>query len=249
MKKITFSLIFAIATGFVLYSQTPGKLDVSVSTSSTGGNYAPRNILAIWIENEEGSFIKTLLAYADKRKTHLNIWQASTAAAGSEYNVVDAITGATKSSHATRTCSWNGFDYKGSAVPDGNYFLKMELTDKNSTGNSASFLFAKADSASIQSPSDNPSFSSVSLSWTPSSTVNITENRNIGGYLVYPNPGRGFYTVTGENIRKVEIRTIKGEIIYKSNTPEIDISENKNGIYLLYIFSNEKTIIKKIIKN
>ncbi len=142
MKRFVLIMFIAI-TGIQLSAQTTGKLDVSVTTSSTGGNYAPRNIVAIWIEDESGNFVKTLLAYAEKRIQHLNTWEKATNAKGSMYNRTDAITGATKSSHGTRTCSWNGTDYNKNLVADGKYFVCMELTDKNSTGNFSKFEFTK----------------------------------------------------------------------------------------------------------
>lgn len=76
----------------LLNAQTCGTLSVSVATSSSGGNYAPRNILGIRIEDNSGKFVKTLLAYANTRKTHLNTWEASTTTAGSVFNSVVDIT-------------------------------------------------------------------------------------------------------------------------------------------------------------
>lgn len=143
-----------------------GLLTVSVTTSSTGGNYAPRNILAIWIEDNSGKFVKTLLAYANTRKTHLNTWEASTTTSGSAFNVVDAITGATQSSHGNHTCTWYGADYTGKVVSDGVYKVRMELTDKNSSGNAASFSFTKGPNTQKLTPANGPSFSSVSINWT-----------------------------------------------------------------------------------
>jgi len=174
MRKTILSFFIVLQTVIILNAQTPGKLSVTVTTSEAGGKYKPRNVIAIWIENEQGNFIKTLLVYANKRKTHLNNWQASTAAVGSEYNKVDAISGATKSSHTTRDCSWDGTDHTGSIVADGKYYVRMELTDKNSTGNNSSFLFTKGTNPDEQNPSNESSFSSVSINWTPATITEIT---------------------------------------------------------------------------
>ena len=119
MRRRLSVIFFVCLFSSLLSAQTNGTLSVSVTTSSTGGSYAPRNILAIWIEDNSGKFVKTLLAYADKRKQHLNTWETSTTTAGSVYNSIDAITGATQSSHGTRVCSWNGTDYNKNAVADG----------------------------------------------------------------------------------------------------------------------------------
>jgi hypothetical protein len=135
MKKSILTSVIILLTVSWINAQTDGVLNVTATTSSAGGNYAPKNIVAIWIEDDQGNFVKTLLAYAQNRKTHLNTWEASTTAAGSPFNTVDAITGATKTSHGTRTCSWNATDINGAIMPDGTYKVWFELTDKNSTGN------------------------------------------------------------------------------------------------------------------
>ncbi|MBK7407075.1 MAG: DUF2271 domain-containing protein [Saprospirales bacterium] len=139
MKKTILPLLLLFLFAGALFSQTSGELSVTATTSATPGNFAPKNIVAIWIEDEAGNFVKTLLAYAQQRKTHLNTWQASTGAAGSEFNVVDAVTGATRTSHGTRSCTWNATHFSGNLVDDGTYKVWMELTDKNGTGNFSSF--------------------------------------------------------------------------------------------------------------
>lgn len=142
--------------------KTSGTLSVSTLTSSAGGNYAPRNIVAIWVESSSGTYVKTLLAYANTYKRYLTNW-----ASNSGYNTTDAVTGATVNSHATRTCSWNGTDKNGNVVGDGTYKICMELTDKDATGNYHEFTFTKGTSAVTFSPSNVSSFSNISIKWTP----------------------------------------------------------------------------------
>ena len=144
-------------------------LSVTVDTSEAGGGYAPDHVLAIWIEDSNGDFVRTLLAYAANRRTHLNRWQASSKAAGVEYSNVDGISGATKSSHKTRSATWDAQDFLGAVVPDGDYRVCMELTDKNSSGNSQCIDFAKSASSQTLSPADASSFDNVSITWTPES--------------------------------------------------------------------------------
>jgi len=38
---------------------TNGNLSVTVTTSSAGGEYTPRNVVAIWVEDNNGVFVKT----------------------------------------------------------------------------------------------------------------------------------------------------------------------------------------------
>ena len=231
-----------------LSAQTDGDLNVSTFTSETGANYAPRNIVAIWIENENGGFVKTLLAYAQNRKTHLNTWQASTAAAGTEYNTVDAITGATRTSHNTRSCMWNATDYNGNMVADGTYYLWMELTDKNNTGNFSSFAFTKGDTEEIQTPANVPSFGSISIHWQPSG-VGIAEQEVENPYTITNNPGMGQYRIQGSDFDELEIRSMNGELLYQGNSKNIDISSYEKGMYMLIIKKEDQKYTKKLIKN
>jgi hypothetical protein len=230
------------------FAQTNGTLAVSVITSSTGGNYAPRNVVAIWIEDNSGKFVKTLLAYAHTRKTHLNTWEASTTASGSAFNVTDAISGATQNSHGTLACQWNSKDYTGKLMADGDYKVRMELTDKNGTGNVASFTFTKGPNAQKLSPANVPSFSSISLNWTTSVTGNNPELTTSNTFIVYPNPGSGQFTVIGENIIGLEVKDLSGKTICKSKTPIIDLTDKPKGIYLVSIWTGKETVVRKIIK-
>jgi len=232
----------------VSQAQTKGTLSVSVKTSSTGGNYSPRNILAIWVEDSSGKFVKTLLAYAEKRKTHLNTWEASTNASGSMYNAVDAITGATQSSHATRTCSWDGTDYNKKIVPDGDYKIRMELTDKNATGNTASYTFTKSTQAQLLTPKDVPSFSAVSLSWSGTSTA-IEPEQQENTVEIYPNPGHGRFTIKAEQLISLKVTDIAGRVICTSLFPYFDLSNEPRGIYFVTVKTSHETVVKKIIRN
>ena len=137
-------------------------LIVSVVTSTAGGNYSPRNIVAIWVEDSSGKFVKSLTVYADQRKNDLTNWDAS-----SGLNTTDAVTGATRTNYGTINASWNGTNTAGAVVADGSYTLCMELTDKGTTGNYAEFTFSKGSTVVAQTPANKPSFSSVSIKWMP----------------------------------------------------------------------------------
>lgn len=248
MKKIITLLLLSLFASFGLFAQTYGELTVSATTSEAGGNYNPRNVVAIWVENDNGEFVKTLMAYAQNRKTHLNTWQASTGAVGSEYNTTDAITGATRNSHATRSCTWNGVDYNGDLMPDGTYSVWMELTDKNNTGNYSSFTFTKGMAADTQEPADVSSFGNISIHWQPSGVgITLIEKQNL--YSVSDNPGNGFYKIQGAHFDEITITTMSGKLIYKGQSPNIDLSNERNGMYLLTITSNNQKSVKKLIKN
>jgi len=247
LKKLSILYLACLFTCLV-NAQTTGTLTVTVTTSSTGGEYAPRNVLAIWIEDSSGDFVKTLLAYANARRTHLNTWEASTTEAGSAFNTTDAVTGATQSSHGTRTCQWNGTNYSGTLVPDGEYNVRMELTDKNETGNTASFTITKGPTEQTLNPADVPSFSSISLVWDPLATgvdPNVTQSNT---FVVYPNPGTGKFTVLGEGIIGLEVKDLTGKTVVTSTTPIVDLTDQPNGAYLISIQTAKETVVEKIMK-
>lgn len=247
MKKASFLLVLFTFFASILFAQTDGTLSVSTTTSSTGGNYAPKNIVAIWVEDNQGNFVKTLLAYAQTRKQHLNIWEASTTAAGSPYNTTDAISGATRTSHATRTCSWNGTDVNGILVADGTYRLRMELTDKNGTGNYSTFTFTKGTNPDNQTPANVPSFSSISINWEPVAT-GINDPDLAKKYMVIPNPTSGKFQVQGENILKVEVLNQAGAEMTTGSSLSIDITNQPEGIYFVKITTDKGIISKKLLK-
>jgi hypothetical protein len=166
--SLSFLLILAIFASCSSGSSTPAPvtattgLFVSVATSTAGGNYTPRNVVAIWVENSAGTFVKTLTVYAQAREYDLTHWSASSGG-----NKVDAITGATQNSFGTIKANWNGTDTSGKVVADGTYKVCMELTDKSSTGNFSSFQFTKGTATATLTPANVQSFSSISLKWIP----------------------------------------------------------------------------------
>jgi hypothetical protein len=249
-RRYTLILLLSFFCLAQLQAQTSGRLTVTVTTGPVGGPYAPRNILAIWIEDSSGKFVKTLLAYANTRKTHLNTWEASTTAVSSTFNVVDATTGATQSSHGTRTCQWNGTDYSGKQVPDGDYKVRMELTDQNATGNTASFTFTKGPTARKLTPTDVlPSFSVITLDWTGAATATNPVLSQSNTIVVYPNPGSGLFTVLADNIVYVEVSSISGKVICNGISPIFDISAQPIGIYFVRVKTDQETVVRKIIRN
>lgn len=247
MKNFILPLLVVFAM-FQLSAQTNGKLDVSVVTSSAGGNYAPRNIIAIWIEDSSGNFVKTLLAYADKRIQHLNTWEKSTSSKNIMYNRTDAITGATQSNHSTRNCTWDGTDYNKKLVSDGTYFVCMELTDKNSTGNYSKFEFAKGADNSV-TPVNVASFSSVKISWKAAQTVDVEEIKVHENIQVFPNPTKNMININGGEIIDLEILNLSGAVVFNSSdATKIDMGDFKSGIYLLRIKTKSGLVVKKLIK-
>jgi hypothetical protein len=245
-------LAVLLLTMFVISSasaQSAGTLNVTTTTKAAGGNYAPRNIVAIWVEDGSGKFVKTLTAYAKSRITHLNTWEASTTTAGSAFNKVDAITGATRTSHGTLTTSWNGTDYKGNQVADGTYKLRLELTDKNSTGNQASFSFNKSGVLQELTLADVPSFTKTSIQWKPNTTTGLMEMNQPKEFAIKYDASSGQLLVSGVSVKKIEIHNLAGQLVLKNSSAVTNLNNLQNGVYLVVVKTDAKVYCQKIMKN
>lgn len=244
MKFNIIILLLLISVGF-MSAQTQGTLTVRATTSNAGGEYAPSNIVAVWVVNSNGQFVKTLLRYANTRIQYLTNWNAST----STRNVVDAITGSTQNSHGIRTSTWNGRNVSGAVVADGVYTVKMELTDKNSTGNVGTFTFTKGPATQTLTPANVPSFSSISISWVPSTPTDLPNVELSELYSIYPNPTNSTIFVSGPEIQEIEIYTISGKSLLKTKLQSINLSTIPKGNYLVKVYTEKGEFIKKLTKN
>ncbi len=139
-----------------------GDLSVAFTTVTFDGKYAPRNVVAVWVTDEQGTFVKTLGVFATKRVKYLVTWLAA-----SEGNAVDAVTGATFGAHAARKVSWDSTGVDGSVVPDGNYRVHIEFTEQNKLGRFTSIPFAKGPLPVDLSPPDQPNFEDVHVVYAP----------------------------------------------------------------------------------
>lgn len=143
-------------------------LQITLTASQTAGQvYAPSHVLAVWIQNQGGAFVKTIGRYAEVRKSSLVAW---TQAAGG--NDVDAVSGATRTSYAAPvTVTWNLLDRQDAIIPDGTYTVRMEVADQNSTtagqNNQGTFTFVKGAQPQMQMGLSNGGFTNVSIAFTP----------------------------------------------------------------------------------
>lgn len=155
--------------GTVDLRAVPGQcsLAITVTTTSAGGRYSPRNIGAIWVSDGQDRFIKTLAVWAEKRAKYLQRWNAATAAAGMSGNRVDAISSATKSSHGVRSASWNCADSSSRPVSDGSYKVCFELTDYDGPGPYNCVSVTKGPAPFSVTPPDSPSFTARKLELVP----------------------------------------------------------------------------------
>lgn len=112
------------------------------TTTQTGGNYQPKNIVAVWLEESNGTFVKTIGRWADVRKQHLVAWNLAAGA-----NDVDSISGATRLDHAVVLTA----NYGVGGLADGAYNIRVEVGDRNNPQNGenhyATFAFTKNGTA------------------------------------------------------------------------------------------------------
>ena len=83
---------------------------------------------------------------------------------------------------------------------------------------------------------------------TSNGVIDIQQNSNV---LIYPNPSKGIFTVSGNGIKQIEIFDISGKFIYKKDTSEpslsIDLRAYKKGLYFVKIATVSETSIKKLL--
>jgi len=171
MTKTCLSLVFFVL--IVSAGLHPGvasaqeMLTVTFDTTAAGGRYAPKHVVAVWIETTGGAFVKTIGRWANSRARYLLDWTASSG--GSSVDM-DAISGATIATHtAPLMVTWDLRNRAGMVVPDATYVIRMELADQNSTStsqnNEGTFMFVKNGVASMQTTSGG-GFNNVVIVYT-----------------------------------------------------------------------------------
>lgn len=88
------------------------------------------------------------------------------------------------------------------------------------------------------------------------SPLAVSNSANTTSISVFPNPTAGIISISSNsNVNDFEIKVVNvlGEEIYKtkmlSNTTELDLSKQPNGVYFVQIISKENSITKRIIIN
>lgn len=111
---------------------TDGSVTFSVNLISIPGNYSPR-VDAYWVTDAAGNFVMTMRYDAGSRRQYLYQWVA---ARGSwPYNApIDGYSGATISTWGTFAVNWDCRNTNNVLMPDGQYKLWVEMTDRNGQG-------------------------------------------------------------------------------------------------------------------
>ena len=229
-------------------AQTAGTLAFGVTTTSTG-NYSPKHVVAVWIEDANGTFVKTLLRNAATRKQYIGTWITK-----SGENVVDAITGSTLANHNTPLAlTWNGTDVNGTLVADGVYKVGIQMAWANVQGPVSYFNITKGTSSATGVTTATTNYTNMSLTWTPS-TVGVENNENTP-VVIYPNPVSTSLNVNlgskAENT-KLEILNLNGAVVFSksfeniSGIINVDMNAISNGVYIVVINRNNVSVKNKI---
>lgn len=266
MKTLTkVCIVLMVLSGSVFTTvnsqNTNCNVTVQFTTVSEEVGYAPKHVLAIWVESGTNQFIKTLKVMADRRKQYLYSWNEETTG-----NIVDAVTGATKSSHSAEAATWNGKDVNQSIVPDGDYKIIIEFTEEHAQGPLLIIPFIKNTTDSDSTFNNVTNFTSISIDYAVTSTSAVNEiTAESADFNVYPNPVTieskikirvnentnahlSVYSLNGQRLTDLEeVKLTSGDnLIDVSN--QISGNELPTGTYLLRLEYNNEIKVVKLIK-
>jgi flagellar hook assembly protein FlgD len=144
-----------------------GTLNITVTTTPKGGEFAPANVVAVWVEDAAGAFVKTIDRHSQVRTASLIAWNQK-AGPGD----IDSVSSASRIDNATPiNIMWKLKDRNKQPVPDGTYTIRMELADGNSTtiadNNEGTFTFVAGPAPQNQTGLTNGGFTNVTIDFTP----------------------------------------------------------------------------------
>jgi len=258
MKKILLSFFILATIAVSAQNEVPaattptaGTLTVTTITTSCGGSYSPEHSLAIYVRNSSNALVNTLLYYtrnSNSSASDLTTWWSLITSFTTSKMLLnsDAITGATATSNGLVTCYW-GKTASIATVADGNYTVNFEACDAPGKRGYTTGTFTKGPTAQTVTVPNVTGFTSTSIKWVPVNTA--VQNLEMDKlYSVYPNPAISSIFVSGSDIKEVEICSLAGKSISRTNQQKVDISALAKGNYLAVIYAKTGTVVKKIQK-
>lgn len=269
--KRKLQLVFYLFTLFTLSlfssltanSQTEGTLTFTFTETVPN---ASKNVMAVWIVDNSGTFVKTRMRFwGNGTNDHLPSWKSNC-----NQNVVDAITGPTRTSSSNptafgvKTVVWDGKDVSGTTVADGTYKIYVESSwnnpepPNNQHSTIINFAFEKSAVATNNTPTGNNNFSNITIDWVPAVVSGETEIVN-ESVSVYPNPSSGLVQINFKEINSVSrilVENIQGEVVYQETLNKditglqtLNLQDLSNGIYFIEVLTidNSKSSKTKII--
>jgi hypothetical protein len=133
MKKLSLVLLLTVLV-FTSIAAQQAAPTVELTFTFTRQSGSASNQFAVWIENTEGKYIKTLYATRytanggySRRPSSIPAWVKISGLSNLTKAQVDAITSATPQT-GILTYTWDGTDSKGAALPTSDYVLVLEGT-------------------------------------------------------------------------------------------------------------------------
>jgi len=134
MKRLFFIVLFItliLAGAAAQQTQAPA---AEITFNFTRQSGSASNQFAVWIENAQGQYIKTVYAASytakggwKRRASSIPVWVRQSGLSDMTGAQVDALTGATPRT-GTLTYTWDGTDSRGAPVPAGDYVVILEGT-------------------------------------------------------------------------------------------------------------------------
>ncbi len=259
LSIVAFAIILCITS--VGNAQTVGTLTLTYTPTAHSGYSGAKNVLAIWIQDANGAFVKSLYRRAGNgTKDHLPTWAVNSGGAANNCmsancNVVSASTGATLTSYTQKNLTWDGTDVTGNTVDDGVYKITVESTWAHGAGGGAvrSFTFNKSSNDELQNPADDSNFTGISVNWVVASGAGISEN-GLSAVMVYPNPSTdGALSIDYQSATDFSIIDLLGNVLFEgqldvsTKTKTIDVSKFTAGIYFVKVSDGTLSTTKKVM--
>ena len=134
MKKLLLAMVLMFAVS-AMFAQS-NKVEISFNYAYQKGFAS--NQFALWIEDAEGGYIKTLFATKwtaaggwKRRENSLPLWVKRSSLAEMNKTQIDALSGATPKTGGILNFTWDGTNNAGKQLPDGEYKIFIEGTLRN----------------------------------------------------------------------------------------------------------------------
>ncbi|MBY0487056.1 MAG: T9SS type A sorting domain-containing protein [Flavobacteriaceae bacterium] len=275
LTKVVLILCFSIGAK----AQTAGTLTFSFNQpqpTSPAPNAGIKSILAVWIENNSGIFVKTKMRFVGtSTKDHLPTWAVKAGgtlsnATATTCNTTDGTTGATRTATTTpvafgsRSITWDGKNVvgatNGTTVADGIYRIWIESTWVDSGSNNhnelVSFSFTKGPTNVHLTPAGDTYINTVVLDWV-AAPLGVDEVKNQEpAVVIYPVPSSGIFNLDLKNeLNDIKVFDLLGQIVYNEGnlkntfetTKKIDLSNLNNGNYIISLTNENGTSNYEVI--
>ncbi len=139
-------------------------MTVSVTTTSYGGQFAPKNVFAVWIEKEDGSYVQSLGAWARNYKSKLQRWY-SKSNKGSQ-GMTDAITGASRMNHSNvPALTWEIADIANQPASNGIYNIYFELNETNGPSKTTTAQIQMSETPQVLGTNNASNINNIQISF------------------------------------------------------------------------------------